>query len=334
MNPWLWTAVLVVAAFVAHWGAERLAKPLKLLRRRQGISAAAGGALVGLAAASPEVGINVASAIRGVSDIGLGAALASNVIAIPLVVAVAYVASRRIGEAEQDSEHEEHLEQRLLRVERQGVKVQALPYLGLIALFAVLTLPPGWRGLQAIDGLLLAAGYAVFLTQALLRGRGGGEDESWNRREVLLAMAGLGALAAGAWFIVRATENLVQAFGIGRVVGGMFITAPMAALPELFATWSVTRSGQVTSATTSVIGDHAVTLTLAFVPLAVIGLPVENVLLFAVNIGFVAAVGGAFAALVHWGGGEHGFRRPQILSLIGLLIAYVAVVVLWVLPRS
>lgn len=334
MSPWLWGGVLAAAAFVAHWGAERLAKPLKLLRRRHGISAGAGGALVGLAAASPEVGINVASAVRGVGDIGLGAALAANVIAIPLVVTVAYVASRRIDEAKQGPEHEEHLEQRLLRVERQGVWVLALPYLGLVALFAILTLPAPWRGLQPVDGLLLTGGYGVFLTQALLRGRREGEEEPWRRREVLLAVAGLAALAAGAWFIVRATESLVEAFGISGVVGGMFITAPMAALPELLATWSVTRSGQVTSATTSVVGDHAVTLTLAFVPLAVIGLPVENVPLFAVNLGFVAGMGAAFAGLAHWGPGEHGFRRAQVLGLVGLLIAYVLTLVLWVLPGS
>ncbi|MEQ9398924.1 MAG: hypothetical protein RJQ04_07105 [Longimicrobiales bacterium] len=334
MNPWFWGGVLAVAAWAAHWGAERLARPLELLRRRQGISAAAGGALVGLAAASPEVGINVASAVRGVADIGLGAALAANVIAIPLVVAVAYMASRRIEDEEADPEHDEHLEQGLLRVERQGVRVQAFPYLGLVALFAVLTLPPGWRGLQPVDGLLLAAGYAVFLAQALLRGRAEGEYESWDRGEVLRALAGLIVLAVAAWFIVRATENLVEAFGISGVVGGMFITAPMAALPELFATWSVMRSGQVTSATTSVIGDHAVTLTLAFVPLAVIGLPVENVLLFAVNLGFVAGMGAAFAGLAHWGEGEHGFRVGQVVGLVGLLVAYVLTLVVWVLPRS
>lgn len=42
------------------------------------------------------------------------------------------------------------------------------------------------------------------------------------------------------------------------------VTAPMAALPEIFATWSVAKSGQITSGVTSVIGDHAVTLTVAF----------------------------------------------------------------------
>lgn len=332
MSSWLWGLVLVVAGFVAHWGAERLAAPLELLRRRQGLSAAAGGALVGLAAAAPEVGINVASAAGGVGGIGLGAALASNVIAIPLVVAVAYLASRGIEEGKEDPGHDKHLEERLLRVAREGVRVQALPYLGLIALFALLTLPAGWRGLQPLDGLLLAAGYVAFLGQTLVRGRGEGDEEGWKWGEVLLAVAGIGALAAGSYFIVRATESLVQAWDIGRVVGGMFVTAPMAALPEMFATWSVTRSGQVTSATTSVIGDHAVTMTLAFVPLALVALPVGNLLLFGVNVGFVALMAAAYAGLVHWGEGRHGFSIRQVMSLVVLLMAYVIVIAAWVLP--
>ena len=126
----------------------------------------------------------------------------------------------------------------------------------------------------------------------------------------------------------------MQAFGIGRVVGGMFVTAPMAALPEILATWTVTRSGQVTSATTSVIGDHAVTLTLAFIPLAIVGLAVQNLLLFAVNVGSVALVAAAYAGLVHWGRGEHGFRIGQVVGLVALLAAYVVVIVTWVLPKG
>jgi cation:H+ antiporter len=70
-------------------GRERMAAPLKKLRRQWGVSAAAGGAFIGIAAAAPEIGINTASAVRGVSDIGFGTMLGSNIIAIPLMVLVA-----------------------------------------------------------------------------------------------------------------------------------------------------------------------------------------------------------------------------------------------------
>lgn len=82
----LWGIVLLLAVWAADWGAERLAKPLKKLRRQWGLTEVAGAGFVGLAAASPEIGINTTNAIQGVSDIGLGVMLGSNILAIPLVV--------------------------------------------------------------------------------------------------------------------------------------------------------------------------------------------------------------------------------------------------------
>ena len=361
MSTWIWGLVLLAAVWAAHWGAERLADPLKKLRQQWGFSAAAGGAFIGIAAAAPEIGINTTSALRGVSDIGLGTMLGSNIIAIPLMVLVAYSASRkeRLGnesengdgessedgtnaradndsggsddETENPEEHERHVRRGLLRVQREAVTVLALPYLAILALVAVLTLPARWRGLQPIDGWIMLGAYVIFLTQALLRGRREGEDVQWSKKEIALAVGGVAALAVGAFFTVRATENLVAAFGISEIIGGLFITATVAALPEVFATWSVTRSGQVTSATTSVIGDHAVTMTVAFLPLALVSVPIQDFQLFWVNLLFVALVPAAYAALIHRGSKEHGFALRQVLGLSGIYLVYLAVMLFGVL---
>ena len=82
------------------------------------------------------------------------------------------------------------------------------------------------------------------------------------------------------------------------------------------------------------IGDHAVTLTVAFVPLAIVGLAVDRLLLFSVNLAFVGLVAAAFAALVHFGSREHGFTRRQVTVLLALLLGYVAVLAFGVLPRG
>lgn len=331
----VWAGVLLAAVWLAHWGAEHLSEPLKKLRRRWGFSVAAGGSFVGLAAASPEIGINTTSAIRGVSDIGLGALLGSNVLAIPMMVVTAYFATRKknIGGKESGHKnHEEHRRERLLQVDRQAVTVQALPYLGIIALFALLTLPAPWRGLQPIDGWILLVGYLVYLAQALLRGRKEGEDVEWKRKESWLAAAGVAALAAGAYFTVFSTEKIVGSIGLSKIIGGLFITAPIAALPEVFATWYVARSGQVTSGVTSVMGDHVVTMTLAFIPLTIIGMPVENMQLFWVTLAFVAIMPTLYAAFIWWGGRESGFRRWQVFTLPVVYAAFVAAIVFWVQP--
>lgn len=331
----VWAVILLGAVWLAHWGAEHLSSPLKKLRRQWGFSVAAGGSFIGLAAASPEIGINATSAIRGVGDIGLGALLGSNVLAIPMMVVVAYLATRKKGIGGHNSGHKNHGEHRrehLLQVDPQAVTVQALPYLGIIALFALLTLPAPWRGLQPVDGWILLIGYLVYLTQALLRGREKGEDVKWNRKEKWLAAAGIAALAVGAYLTVFSTEKIVSAVGISKIIGGLFITAPIAALPEVFATWYVARSGQVTSGVTSVMGDHVVTMTLAFIPLTIIGMPIGNMLLFWVTLAFVAVMPALYAAFIWWGGRRSGFRRWQVATLPVVYAAFAAVIVFWVQP--
>ena len=330
MNIILWGLVLIAAVWAAHWGAEHLSKPLKKLRKQWGFSVAAGGAIIGVAAASPEIGINISSAVTGVGDIGLGTMLGSNVIAIPLMITTAYVATRHLKKKKQHKNHKRHLSEHLLKVDPTAVTVQAIPYLIIIAVVAILTVPAQWRGLQPVDGWIMLGVYSVYLAQALFRGRKEKEKVEWENKELWLKGAGIAALAVGAFFTVRATENLVASFGISQVVGGLFITAPMAALPEIFATWSVAKSGQVTPAVTSVIGDHAVTLTIAFFPLALLGLQVKNFPLFVTVLCFVALVGILYAFLIHWKGknSQHGFLRWQIAILLAVLLVYVGVILL------
>jgi len=349
LTVWLWVGGLIVGVFAAHWGAERFAKPLQKLRRQWGVTAAAGGAVVGLAAASPEIGINVMSAARGVSDIGLGVMFGSNIIAIPVMVTTAYLASRthvaedgnEPGASQSDAsapprqrtatEHHAHLRENFLQVDREAATVLALPYLGILVLVAVLTIPAPWRGLQPLDAGVMALAYLAFIGQAVFRGREKGQSVSWKIQEIGFAGAGLAVLAGGTYLAVRATDNIAAAFGISNLLAGLFVTALIAATPEIFATWSVVRSGQVTAGTTSVLGDHAVTMTVAFIPLALTTVPIENFQLYWVNLAFVALMPAAYTILLHFGTAEHGFKRWQVAALDGICVLYVAVIAFWVL---
>ena len=91
MQILFWSLVLIASVWAAHWGSDRLANPLEKLRRQWGLSEAAGAAFVALATASPEVGTNTAAAVRGLSDIGLGNLLGSNIISVPAIVLVSYI---------------------------------------------------------------------------------------------------------------------------------------------------------------------------------------------------------------------------------------------------
>jgi cation:H+ antiporter len=64
--------------------------------------------------------------------------------------------------------------------------------------------------------------YAAFLAHAIIRGRKEGEKVSWNKKDIILSVAGAAAIAVGAFFIVKATENIVSALGISQIIGGLF----------------------------------------------------------------------------------------------------------------
>ena len=361
----VWIGVLLAAVWAAHWGADRLASPLQKLRRQWGVSEAAGAAFVALATASPEIGTNAVSAAQGLSDIGLGNLLGSNIISVPAIVTVAYLASQtqeanrnlqqlNPSETDESPTNESNTNQfstgrsgaseqsngpRLnalrswtgLRLKPEALTAQAIPYLLVIALAALLTIPAGWRGLQPIDGWIMLAAYGLYVTQAILRNRQSSQAVQWQEGEIWRAICGVLALAVGAYFVVSATERIVSILGISEIIGGLFITSTLSIAPEVFATWSVARSGQMTAATTSVIADNTATMTLAFFPLAIAGLPIEDMLLFSVNLAFVAILGAAYAGLIRWGKQESSFELWEVCLLIAIYLAYLLVMLVWVL---
>ena len=344
----LWICVLLGAVWAAHWGADQLANPLQKLRRQWGVSEAAGAAFVALATASPEIGTNTVSAVRDLSDIGLGNLLGSNIVSVPAIVTVAYLASQT-QKANQNIEaidlpkarqsNSQNSGPRLnvlkswteLRLKPEALTAQAIPYLLVITLAALLTIPPGWRGLQPIDGWIMLAAYGLYVAQAVLRNRQRGQRVQWKGSEVWRSVCGVLALAVGAYLVVSATEQVVSILGISEIIGGLFITSTLSIAPEVFATWSVARSGQMTAATTSVIADNTATMTIAFFPLAIVGLPIEDMLLFSVNLAFVAILGAAYAGLIRWGKRESSFELWEVCLLIGIYLIYLLIMLTWVL---
>ncbi|MEL6164202.1 MAG: sodium:calcium exchanger [Cyanobacteria bacterium J06641_2] len=330
-----WVLLLLASVYAAHWGADKIAEPLQKLREQWGFSEAAGAAFVAFATASPEVGTNATSAIRGFSDIGLGNLLGSNIISVPAIVTVAYIASlwRSRGKSRKSNHNSNHnsISLKPLEVKSEALYVQGIPYLLIIGIAALITLPKPWRGLQPIDGWIMLAAYAIYLGNAILRHRKQGQKVEWNRKEIITAVIGIILLIFGAYFTVTATERIVSNLGISQVIGGLFITATLSIVPEVFATWSVARSGQFTAATTSVIADNTATMTLAFFPLALVTLPVDNMLLYSVNLAFVALLGIIYSAFLYLGKPSYSFSFKEVLILNGIYIVYLAVMVFGVL---
>ncbi|MGB3510565.1 MAG: hypothetical protein WBA93_15280 [Microcoleaceae cyanobacterium] len=325
MNLLLWVLTLLVAVLAAHWGSDKLAEPLQKLRQQWGLTESAGAAFVALATASPEVGTNAASAIQGLSDIGLGNLLGSNIVSVPAIVTVAYIAAQKYSTSKPDDFSQP------LKVKSEALTVQTIPYLFIIGLAAVLTIPKPWRGLQPIDGWIMLAAYFIYLAQAIFRKRKKGKEVEWKSQETIVAVVGVIAIIFGAYFTVTATEKIVSMLGISQLIGGLFITSTLSIAPEVFATWNVAKSGQFTAATTSVIADNTVTMTLAFFPLALVTLPVEDIQLYSVNLFFVGLLAIVYSLFLRFGRPKYSFTLKEVLALNGIYVIYLLVMIFVVL---
>lgn len=289
-----------------NWGASRACGLLTGLRERLGLSAAAGGAFMGIATASPEISVNLASVSFGWPDLGLGAALGSNVPALPLIVLVSYLSGR--SREKQDAPAYPPPP----RVQPEAVPVQVVPYLLVLALLAALTLPPPWAGLQPIDGAVLAAAFVAYIVYVLSQSRREERkaDAVCNYGRTLI---GLPVIVAGALASVVAARKLTDALAISDLVGGLFIIGLLCALPESFAAWRLTRDRKTTTAVSGAVADGIVSLTLALVPPAIVGAAVGNVWVYGLNLAFLFAALVAYIVLNHRGRGQElGLGRVSL----------------------
>jgi cation:H+ antiporter len=324
----LWFAVVLGGIGVMQWGASCAADLLERIRDRYALPATAGGALMALATASPETAVNVASVVFGWPDLGLGAALGSNIPALPFAFGLAYIGGRY---TDRNTRKPSTLsEDGTPTVKPQAVPVQVLPYLGIVLLLAALTLPPGWAGLQPIDGAILLLAWAVFFGRAVWRKPWRKPDSTpaplAARKAVLL---GLPAVALGAVSSVYAAQKVGTALGWSDLVVGLFAIGFLCALPESYSAFRFAREGKPTLAVSGATADGIVSLSIALLPPALIGATVGNYAVYIVNIGFLISVLSIYAMLNHKSQGQE--LGPGFVSLfLGLYGGYVALMA-WLL---
>ena len=325
-----WFAVVLVGIAIMQWGASRAADLLERLRDRYALPATAGGALMGLATASPETAVNLASVAFGWPDLGLGAALGSNIPALPFAFGLAYLgahaADRRARARDVTSEDGAAV------VKPQAVSVQVLPYLGVVLLLGVLTLPPAWSGLQPIDAVILVAAWAAFFGHAVWRKawrRPGAAAAPLKARRALLV--GLPAVALGALASVYAAQKIGQALGWSDLAVGLFVIGFLCALPESYSAYRFAREGKPTLAVSAATADGVVSLTIALVPPAIVGTAVGNFGVYVANVGFLILVLSLYAILNQKRRGQELSARFVALFL-GLYGGYLALMI-WMLAR-
>lgn len=336
----LWIAMLLAGVYAMQCGASRAVNVLDAVRSRLGLHAAAGGALMGLATATPEFSVNAASVAFDWSDLGLGAALGSNVPALPLAFFLSWAAVRfardrtpspiAAGEVTPEVGVKPEPGHTRPRIAPDAARVQAWPYLLTVLLLGALTLPPAWEGLQPVDGLILGGAWLLYFGRAALQPRRteGEPMAAGSWRGLLL---GAPAIAAGALLSVVGAQRLGGQLGVPDLVSGLFFIGFLCALPESLAAWKLGREGQTTFAVSGAMGDGVVSLTLALIPSAIVSAGVGDRPLYLLNLGFLATVLSVFILLnnAHWGE-KMGAAKVAVFS--GGYLVYLGLTA-WILLR-
>jgi cation:H+ antiporter len=284
---------------------------------------------MGLATATPEISINISSVVFGWPDLGLGAALGSNLPAIPLAILLSFLAVRM---ARHTREEEASLAPTdAPRVKPAAVPLQFVPYLGVVALLAVLTLPPAWRGLQPVDGLILFVAWVAYVLNALRHHQRGERvpSEPGGRMRMLIAAP---MIAAGAVGSVWGGSKLGEAAGLPDLVTGLFLIGGLCALPESISAWRFARKGHATFGISATGADGVVSLTLAMMAPALVGSAVGDLPLFVLNLGVLAFMLAAYIAMNNRRVGERlGVGRVAVFAVTYL--GYLAATV-WLLANG
>lgn len=213
-------------AFVAglaalYWGAEWLVEGASRLARGYGISPAIVGlTVVAFGTSTPELVVSVLAAARGNGALAVGNVVGSNIANLALILGVSA----------------------LIRpvAARRPLLLRDLPVMiGLGGVF--LLLGADGRISPAEGGLLLAA-FAAYLGLLLWEVRSGAAP-GWlaservegdrSARSILLALAGLAGLVAGAQLLVGAAVVIARALGASEVVIGLTLVAIGTSVPEL-----------------------------------------------------------------------------------------------------
>ncbi len=264
-----WLALLVGLGLLLG-GGEILVRGATALARSLGISPLVIGlTVVAFGTSAPELAVNITATLRGQGSISFGNIVGSNIANIGLVLGIAALV-------------------RPLKVQ-PSVVTREIPIMLGATLLAVLLasdqLLGGAAGLVSrLDGLVLLAGFAVFLyltVRSALRDRTDSfldvATEEGKRlgpervaQSVALTLGGLVGVVLGGQWTVTGAVGIATALGVSETIIGLTIVAIGTSLPELAASLIAVRHGQADLAVGNVVGSNVFNLLLVLGPTAMI----------------------------------------------------------------
>lgn len=196
--------------------------------------------VVAFATSAPELLVSLIAAYKGSSGISLGNILGSNVANIGLVLGLSALIKP-------------------LNVDRKLV-LREVPFMICTSGLFWLVCMDGRLG--RMDGIILLAGLAIFLTMGLVTAlRSEKKDVSVTAKKktpwfIFLILIGMGGLLLGADLMVRSAIFIARQFGLSEVFIGLSIVAVGTSLPELATSVVAGARGQHDISVGNVVGSN------------------------------------------------------------------------------
>lgn len=288
---------LLGGVVLAGLGGELFLRGVLGFSRWLRIPAAIAAATLGaFATSSPELFVSTIAAVRGEPAIGLGDATGSNVVNIALILAVAL----------------------LIKPLAAPRAVIGLDYSAAIAASGALALMALDGVVSRIDGVLLLAGFAAWMTVHVRNARRlRSEPEALNHiqpmRILIDSASGLALLILAGTLVVGGATTIAQSFGISPYLIGATLVALGTSMPELATTLVAVFRGHDDVGVSTLLGSNVFNL------LGIVGVAATITPITVSGAALWIALGaGTLAVIGTWPGARESLGRGRGVLLIML----------------
>lgn len=233
--------IIVIGINCVLKGADFLTEGAAALARRVNIpEIVIGLTIVAAGTSAPELFVSIVSALKDTPDLAVGNVVGSNTMNSMLIVGCAAMVAP-------------------MTISRSTVKKDIPFSIAASILLLLLTLN---SFLGRFDGILLLAGFAVFMIYSLRQAKNGQDAAPTEEKQlnpwlsVLYIALGLVGLVIGSNLFVDHASSLALALGISEGVVGLTVVAGGTSLPELATSVVAARKGQSAIAIGNVIGSN------------------------------------------------------------------------------
>ena len=277
--------LIIVGVALVLWGADRLTEGASGLARRMNVpEIVIGLTIVAAGTSAPELFVSLVSALKGTPDMALGNVVGSNIFNTLLIVGCAAMVAPMV-------------------IAKSTVK-KDIPFTVIASVLLLAAcmdfLPTGnisGHELSRVDGLLLLAGFAVFMVYTFRVAFSTPTSTSTGTAEsmgvwkgVLFVVIGLACLIFGSNLFVDSATDVARELNISEGVIGLTIVAGGTSMPELATSVVAARKGQSAIAIGNVIGSNVFNillilgLTATISPMAIQGITLVDLSVMMVSV--------------------------------------------------